>query len=188
MPTLGAGPGQHHLFGHPWRSALCIALQSHGVHRWRPGIGSASAARQGGAWKGSAKYWVSCVTRSLLRRAHRPAGRCPVRDRVVRRPEDVIEAVTAGHQPAPALSTSQNMTFCRQCTAHQARLSSVPIRQGSIRPHDRPGSTSLSVISTAPGSRAPARRSGRPHPLLRSRWSPLRIWSFCSTASVNPGW
>jgi response regulator RpfG family c-di-GMP phosphodiesterase len=27
------------------------------------GIGSASAARPGGAWKGSAKYWVSCVTR-----------------------------------------------------------------------------------------------------------------------------
>jgi hypothetical protein len=34
------------------------------VHGSRPGIGSASAARQGGAWKGSAKYWVSCVTRS----------------------------------------------------------------------------------------------------------------------------
>ena len=28
-----------------------------------PGIGSASAARPGAAWKGSAKYWVSCVTR-----------------------------------------------------------------------------------------------------------------------------
>jgi hypothetical protein len=27
------------------------------------GIGSASAARPGGALKGSAKYWVSCVTR-----------------------------------------------------------------------------------------------------------------------------
>jgi hypothetical protein len=29
----------------------------------RAGIGSASAARPGGAGKGSAKYWVSCVTR-----------------------------------------------------------------------------------------------------------------------------
>ena len=28
------------------------------------GIGSASAARPGAAGKGSAKYWVSCVTRS----------------------------------------------------------------------------------------------------------------------------
>jgi hypothetical protein len=27
------------------------------------GIGSASAARPGAAWKGSAKYWVSCVTK-----------------------------------------------------------------------------------------------------------------------------
>jgi alkanesulfonate monooxygenase SsuD/methylene tetrahydromethanopterin reductase-like flavin-dependent oxidoreductase (luciferase family) len=34
------------------------------VYRSPPGIGSASAARQGAAWKGSAKYWVSCVTRS----------------------------------------------------------------------------------------------------------------------------
>jgi hypothetical protein len=28
------------------------------------GMGSASAAREAGAGKGSAKYWVSCVTRS----------------------------------------------------------------------------------------------------------------------------
>ena len=28
----------------------------------RPGIGSASAARQAGAPNGSAKYWVSCAT------------------------------------------------------------------------------------------------------------------------------
>jgi hypothetical protein len=33
-------------------------------HRSWPGIGSASAAREEGAGKGSAKYWVSCVTRS----------------------------------------------------------------------------------------------------------------------------
>jgi hypothetical protein len=37
-----------------------------GVHRSRPGIGSASAARRAGAWKGSAKYWPSCVTRSSV--------------------------------------------------------------------------------------------------------------------------
>ena len=34
------------------------------AHPSWPGIGSASAARQAGAVKGSAKYWVSCVTRS----------------------------------------------------------------------------------------------------------------------------
>ncbi len=34
------------------------------VYWSRSGIGSASAARDAGAWKGSAKYWVSCVTRS----------------------------------------------------------------------------------------------------------------------------
>ena len=40
-------------------------LYLHGPVYWsRPGIGSASAARQEGAWKGSAKYWVSWVTRS----------------------------------------------------------------------------------------------------------------------------
>jgi alkanesulfonate monooxygenase SsuD/methylene tetrahydromethanopterin reductase-like flavin-dependent oxidoreductase (luciferase family) len=33
------------------------------VHQSRPRIGSASGAREGGGWKGSAKYWVSCVTR-----------------------------------------------------------------------------------------------------------------------------
>jgi hypothetical protein len=33
------------------------------AHWSRAGIGSASAARAGDAWKGSAKYWVSCVTR-----------------------------------------------------------------------------------------------------------------------------
>jgi hypothetical protein len=32
-------------------------------HSSARGIGSASAARPGGAGKGSAKYWVSCVTR-----------------------------------------------------------------------------------------------------------------------------
>jgi hypothetical protein len=35
------------------------------VHRSRPGIGSASAARQGGAWKGPAKYWVSSSAASV---------------------------------------------------------------------------------------------------------------------------
>ena len=36
------------------------------AYRRRAGIGSTSAARPGGAWKGSAKYWVSCVTRPSL--------------------------------------------------------------------------------------------------------------------------
>jgi|ERR1700745_3765350 hypothetical protein len=34
------------------------------VDQSSPGMGSASAAREAGAGKGSAKYWVSCVTRS----------------------------------------------------------------------------------------------------------------------------
>jgi ketosteroid isomerase-like protein len=34
------------------------------VHQSWPGIGSASAVREAGAGKGSAKYWVSCVTSS----------------------------------------------------------------------------------------------------------------------------
>jgi GNAT superfamily N-acetyltransferase len=38
--------------------ARCVGYRS------RSGIGSASAARHAGAWKRSAKYWVSCVTRS----------------------------------------------------------------------------------------------------------------------------
>lgn len=37
-----------------------------GVHRSRPGIGWANAARRAGAWKGPAKYWVSCVARSSV--------------------------------------------------------------------------------------------------------------------------
>jgi hypothetical protein len=63
VPTLGAGPDQHHLFGHPWAVDIVHRRAATWVHRSRPGTGSASAARQGGAWKGSAKYWVSCVIR-----------------------------------------------------------------------------------------------------------------------------
>jgi hypothetical protein len=37
VPTLGAGPDQHHLFGHPWRSMLSIALQPHGFIGRGPG-------------------------------------------------------------------------------------------------------------------------------------------------------
>jgi len=54
--TLGSGPDRRHRLGHPWRSMLSIALQSHGFIGRGPG--SASAVRQAGALKGSAKYWV----------------------------------------------------------------------------------------------------------------------------------
>jgi hypothetical protein len=49
-----------------WPGLTSVIMMPAWVHRSRSGIGSASAARQGGAWKGSAKYWVSCVTRSSV--------------------------------------------------------------------------------------------------------------------------
>jgi len=52
----------------PVRSSLAVDVVHRPavawVHRSRSGIGSASAAREAGAGKGSAKYWVSWVTRS----------------------------------------------------------------------------------------------------------------------------
>ena len=46
---------------------LSAALGRHASHHSSvTGIGSAIAARQEGASKGSAKYWVSCVTRSSV--------------------------------------------------------------------------------------------------------------------------
>jgi hypothetical protein len=41
------------------RSMSSIDLTAASAYWSRAGIGSASAARPGGAWKGSAKYWVS---------------------------------------------------------------------------------------------------------------------------------
>ena len=49
-----------------WRGWLtsCLTRRTAASAHWsRAGIGSASAARPAGASKGSAKYWVSCVTR-----------------------------------------------------------------------------------------------------------------------------
>src|SRR5580692_1018358 len=47
----------------PVRSSLAVDVvyrrAAAWVHRSRPGIGSASAAGQGGVWKGPARYWVS---------------------------------------------------------------------------------------------------------------------------------
>jgi len=47
----------------PVRSSLAAGVVHRPAVAWgyrsRPGTGSASAARQAGAWKGSAKYWVS---------------------------------------------------------------------------------------------------------------------------------
>ena len=73
MPNLGderVGIAAQAALAPKWASAISypgglplgiVSLQGH----WsRSGIGSDSAARQAGAWKGSAKYWVSCVTRS----------------------------------------------------------------------------------------------------------------------------
>ena len=48
----------------PGPGGLPLGIVSVQGHWSRSGIGSDSAARQAGAWKGSAKYWVSCVTRS----------------------------------------------------------------------------------------------------------------------------
>lgn len=55
----------------PVRSSLAVGVVHRPavawVHRSRPGIGSASASavRQGGAWKGPAKYWVSSSAASV---------------------------------------------------------------------------------------------------------------------------
>ena len=61
--ALGTGLDQRHLFGHSPAVDDVHRPSAAWVHRSRPGIGSASAARQGCAWKGSAKYWVSWVTK-----------------------------------------------------------------------------------------------------------------------------
>jgi hypothetical protein len=69
LTAAGADAGRVLLFlpltGHsrPDPGILCLRPGGPG-RRQLSGIGSASAARQGAAWKGSAKYWVSCVTRS----------------------------------------------------------------------------------------------------------------------------
>jgi hypothetical protein len=44
------------------------------------------------------------------------------------------------------------------------------------------GPVSRSVIVTGLRKRAPSRRSGRPRALVRSRWSPFWIWTFCAPA------
>lgn len=48
-----------------WSVSVAASATGHpGLVTSAGGIGSASAARPGAAGKGSAKYWVSCVTRS----------------------------------------------------------------------------------------------------------------------------
>ena len=54
------GSGQRRLNG--LRPVYCRAVKCN--YPSRSAAGSASATRQAGAWKGSAKYWVSCATRS----------------------------------------------------------------------------------------------------------------------------